>query len=500
MQVVEVSELKQKQSTGKSSSGDSAGKIKNFESMIEQSAFQNLVGKTPAAHNQSSEVAETGSGALLKQFLSDLDNISGNKNRNPAEVISPEESFLFDNFLQGQENSSNDPIQIISTYRSNDPQNEDQLIFSSDLVELRNELVKLGMDDSSFREGDHGVGPLSFIKGNSGKFEKDDEDIIVTDIETPLSNSVPSEKDQNENSDLVSVFGTIPETVSRPETTSQTGSETKDGKSVVRLTENDGSVPLIKPGENKDLHMKENPDFSGEKNGKGNKPETFSTPSDQNVKNTKNDPGLSRGKALYNVNEDDDLSSVKQLFDKKTSVPEHIDINQGKGNDLFPGNIDSAEMQKTESLINLNGNFPEEGSRIQTLSRGLANVIQVIRNDKGNKKGIVRVDPPELGKVNISVESMEDRIHVHLTVEKPEAVDLIRGSEDLLRESLKKQGLSMGDLSVDVGGDDRDSYSRNRGYQDYTADFSGDGLNDLEEEVPLLARIDLGSGMLHWIA
>ena len=499
MQVVEVSELKQKQSTGKSSSGDSARKIRNFESMIEQSASQNLAGKTPADLNRNSEVVETGPDALLKQLLSDLDNISV-KNKNPDETISPEENCLFRNFLQGQQNSSSDPIHIISTYRSNDPQKEDQFILSSDLVELRNELVKPGMDDSSFREGGPGVGPVPLIKENTGKFEKDDEDIMVTDIETPLSNSVPSEKDQNENADLVSVFGTIPETVSRPEMTSQTASETKDGKSVVRLTENDGSVPLIKTGENKDLHMKENPHFSGEKNGKGNKPQIFSTPSEQDIKHIKNDQGLPAGKAIYNVNEDHDLSSVKQFFDKKTSDPEPIDIKQGKGSDLFPGNIDPAEMQKKESVINLNGNFPEEGSRIQTLSRGLANVIQVIRNDKGNKKGIVRVDPPELGKVNISVESMEDRIHVHLTVEKPEAVDLIRGSEDLLRESLKKQGLSMGDLSVDVGGDDRDGYSRNRGYQDHTAAFSGPDLDGFEEEIPLLARIDLGSGMLHWIA
>ena len=100
-----------------------------------------------------------------------------------------------------------------------------------------------------------------------------------------------------------------------------------------------------------------------------------------------------------------------------------------------------------------------ETSGERAISAGLAHMVSFLKNEKGERKGILQVEPPELGKVRIIINTSDDKVQVHLTVERPEAGDIIKGSEDILREAMKRQGLTLGDLSVDVGNDGRESNS-----------------------------------------
>ncbi len=144
--------------------------------------------------------------------------------------------------------------------------------------------------------------------------------------------------------------------------------------------------------------------------------------------------------------------------------------------------------------------IPLETSGERAIGEGLAHMVSFLKNEKGDRKGVLRVEPPELGKVRIVINSSDDEVQVHLTVERAEAGDLIKSSEDVLRDAMKRQGLTLGDLAVDVGNGGRESYS---GKERNT--FSGQGISkpenpEPEEDGTVLARIDLEQGILHWIA
>gem|GEM_PF-6314621 len=136
----------------------------------------------------------------------------------------------------------------------------------------------------------------------------------------------------------------------------------------------------------------------------------------------------------------------------------------------------------------------------EALNESIANVIQVIKNRKGEKKGVLSVDPPDLGKLKIVVDSSDEKINVHITVEKLDSGELLKGSEDNLRSALKRQGLSMGELSVDVGGGEGRKEAPDQGdlYQNMHGKPPGTAI--LEEEIPTMARLDMNKGWLYWIA
>lgn len=185
-----------------------------------------------------------------------------------------------------------------------------------------------------------------------------------------------------------------------------------------------------------------------------------------------------------------------KIFEKREKIPPSetsISNLSSEGNEIFhakpvitASNIDSINLQTS-------------GNR--ALGEGIAHVISLIKNEKGEKRGILRVEPPELGKVKIVVNSSRDEVHIHLTVERPEAGDLIKESEDVLRDSLKRQGLALGDLSVDVENNgEREHFKGKNEYDFHSHTSSEPELVETEEDAAVLARIDLEKGILHWIA
>lgn len=173
----------------------------------------------------------------------------------------------------------------------------------------------------------------------------------------------------------------------------------------------------------------------------------------------------------------------------KTSVSElsagPMDNLQGKGSPAGTA-MDSVTLQTS-------------GER--AIGEGIAHVVSFLKNEKGEKKGILRVEPPELGKVRIVVNSSSDEVHVHLTVERPEAGDLVKGSEDVLRDALKRQGLTLGDLSVDIGNSGgREQFTGQEEHSFHTYPVAETDLTETDDDTPAIAEIDLNQGLLHWIA
>lgn len=139
-------------------------------------------------------------------------------------------------------------------------------------------------------------------------------------------------------------------------------------------------------------------------------------------------------------------------------------------------------------------------NRAAALSQGMARVIEVIKERDGHK-GRMMLEPPELGSVKIELQSFRDRVQLHLVVESAQAREMIDQSLDMLRQSLARQGLTLAETTVDVGGG---GSSDQAAWGTGQAQGAGGGpvTEGDEAQVPeeVVARLDIEKGLLYWIA
>lgn len=140
--------------------------------------------------------------------------------------------------------------------------------------------------------------------------------------------------------------------------------------------------------------------------------------------------------------------------------------------------------------------------RAAVLSQGMARVIEVIKERDGHK-GRMMLEPPELGSVKIELQSSRDQVQLHLVVENAQAREMIDQSLDMLRQSLARQGLTLAETTVDIGGGGSSDQAawETTGQAQGTGGELGMGADD-ESQVPeeVVARLDIEKGLLNWIA
>lgn len=76
-------------------------------------------------------------------------------------------------------------------------------------------------------------------------------------------------------------------------------------------------------------------------------------------------------------------------------------------------------------------------------------VVQMIK--QGEQKMEFRLDPPELGRVTLTVSVDRDAVSLQAITATPAARDLLLLHGDRLREALNSESLTLGQMSVDVG-------------------------------------------------
>ena len=80
-------------------------------------------------------------------------------------------------------------------------------------------------------------------------------------------------------------------------------------------------------------------------------------------------------------------------------------------------------------------------------------MVQLIH--KGTNKVRVRLDPPDLGAVDIGIEVADGEVFVAMTAESASAVDEIKNQIEGLRALLEEQGLNL--KKFDLGGKEPDA-------------------------------------------
>lgn len=261
-------------------------------------------------------------------------------------------------------------------------------------------------------------------------------------------------------------------------------------------TNHSSEVPLKDPSFSNTIRDEKTPAISREKGPEQNQPFSFEKKTTKELVPEKELPAPEKYLPREGpVMERTHLSEEKVLETGKKDTPLKTSVSE-----LPPGGMENLQ-EKASPVESDIDSIALRTSGDRAIGEGLAHVVSLLKNEKGEKKGILMVEPPELGKVRIVVNSSSDEIHVHLTVEKPEAGDLVKGSEDILRDSLKRQGLTLGDLSVDVGNNgEREHFTGRQEYDFHSHKSSEPDMAETEEDSAVLARIDLEQGILHWIA
>ncbi|MDR1579682.1 MAG: flagellar hook-length control protein FliK [Synergistaceae bacterium] len=131
---------------------------------------------------------------------------------------------------------------------------------------------------------------------------------------------------------------------------------------------------------------------------------------------------------------------------------------------------------------------------------GLRSVLTIMTRDGGTEARIV-VEPPALGRVDISLRSSESGVEANFKVDNEELKQMVQKQLDSLKESLNAQGIHVSGMTVDIknneGGSNRGNTAAKKGRR--TARPLDEAGEDAEDGTRVL-RLDLEKGLLHWVA
>ena len=147
-------------------------------------------------------------------------------------------------------------------------------------------------------------------------------------------------------------------------------------------------------------------------------------------------------------------------------------------------------------------------ARIYTLmsgdkfGEGLRSVLTLVVRDGGAEARIV-VEPPALGRVDISLRSSESGVEANFKVDNEELRQMVQKQFDSLKESLQAQGIHVSGMTVDIKNSEGERNRGNAGASKKGRRQSGlgaaDDIEDIEDGARVL-RLDLEKGLLHWVA
>lgn len=186
-----------------------------------------------------------------------------------------------------------------------------------------------------------------------------------------------------------------------------------------------------------------------------------------------------------------------------SSNPVVVDSVESEGG--FAATLEKTMILQDSSMIE-EGTAPErlplsfEERGLAALPRGLTEVIRFVATEEGHQARVV-VEPPALGRVDIAVQTTGNGMEAVLRVDNEELRQTLLGQLDQLRQALAQQGITVGQLSVDVRQQEQQQNSLRNGNSRQGNRLRGVGSDavDGDEEVKTM-RLDLEKGLLHWVA
>lgn len=132
----------------------------------------------------------------------------------------------------------------------------------------------------------------------------------------------------------------------------------------------------------------------------------------------------------------DDKGSVFQLDERSSSLAE-------KTTAFEPSRLVS--RSSTDSLVVSNDPIKLSPQNAQALQQHMKQVLSQVDTNQIE----MRLDPPELGKLRISVSTQNETTSVQFVVTQPQAKEALEAQLPRLRETLLQDGLTLGDVGVE---------------------------------------------------
>ncbi|MDP2124684.1 MAG: flagellar hook-length control protein FliK [Parvibaculum sp.] len=137
------------------------------------------------------------------------------------------------------------------------------------------------------------------------------------------------------------------------------------------------------------------------------------------------------------------------------------------------------------------GTLPGQSQPTQLPAMAIA--LQIARNlQKGVNRFDIRLDPPEMGRIDVRMEVRRDgHVMAHLTVEKPETLELLQRDARALQQALNNAGLNADENSLNFSLRDQNGDEESRDIAG--GDRDSDGLDDAEAATTSIYNVNLSA-------
>lgn len=149
-------------------------------------------------------------------------------------------------------------------------------------------------------------------------------------------------------------------------------------------------------------------------------------------------------------------------------------------------------IQQTSNTATVRiGTLPGQSQPTQIPAMAIA--LQIARNlQKGINRFDIRLDPPEMGRIDIRMEVRRDgHVMAHLTVEKPETLDLLQRDARALQQALNNAGLDADENSLNFSLHDQNADEDRRDAAG--SEQSSAGVDDAEPATAPIYNVNLSA-------
>jgi flagellar hook-length control protein FliK len=133
---------------------------------------------------------------------------------------------------------------------------------------------------------------------------------------------------------------------------------------------------------------------------------------------------------------------------------------------------------------------------------GLRSVMTIMTRDGAAEARIV-VEPPALGRVDISLRASESGVEANFKVDNEELRQMVQKQLDSLKESLSAQGIHVSGITVDIKNNEGEKGRGKMGASKKSRRLNPGAADEAEENIgdgARILRLDLEQGLLHWVA
>jgi len=131
------------------------------------------------------------------------------------------------------------------------------------------------------------------------------------------------------------------------------------------------------------------------------------------------------------------------VYDKKIEKSFHsefvIFVNKSGVNDIH-------------YIRNLNKNLDFNKTDLNNLSQFIKNMVLEI-HPEGEKRAFVKLEPPELGSLDVKIDLHQDQVKIIIKVEKPEIIQDLKHHYLQIKTGLEEAGLHLKEFYIFIGGD-----------------------------------------------